>query len=173
MIEIPQSPCKRGKFYKTEESTTAIQSAGKHQKGQPVRTQMKNTRNVQSAGKREWTRRDLFKFWIWLVEKVARFFLDQLHSDVKQNRRSSELLETPWKKKLLVMTNYWCHKKRKFHFIAYYLPFHFLLQGAVKKWNFLSWQKVFTAVSWYYFLVSKIRLNRQSCSFQEKKKDNN
>ena len=98
MIEIPQSPCKRGKFYKTEESTTAIQSAGKHQKGQPVRTQMKNTRNVQSAGKREWTRRDLFKFWIWLVEKVARFFLDQLHSDVKQNRRSSELLEIPWKK---------------------------------------------------------------------------
>ena len=98
MIEIPQSPCKRGKFYKTEESTTAIQSAGKHQKGQPVRTKIKNTRNVQSAGKREWTRRDLFKFWIWLVEKVARFFLDQLHSDVKQNRRSSELLETLWKK---------------------------------------------------------------------------
>ena len=116
MIEIPQSPCKRGKFYKTEESTTAIQSAGKHQKGQPVRTQMKNTRNVQSAGKREWIRRDLFKFWIWLFEKVARFFLDQLHSDVKQNRRSSELLEIPWKKKLLVMTNYWCDKKRNFLF---------------------------------------------------------
>ena len=72
------------------------------------------------------------------------------------------------KKKLLVMTNYWCHKKRKFHFIAYYLPFHFLLQGAVKEWNFFSRQKVFTAVWWNYFLVSKIKLDRQSCSFQEK-----
>lgn len=76
------------------------------------------------------------------------------------------------KKKLLVMTNYWCHKKRKFHFIAYYLPFHFLLQGAVKEWNFFSRQKVFTAVWWNYFLVSKIKLDRQSCSFQEKKTTN-
>lgn len=75
-------------------------------------------------------------------------------------------------KKLLVMTNYWCHKKRKFHFIAYYLPFHFLLQGAVKEWNFFSRQKVFTAVWWNYFLVSKIKLDRQSCSFQEKKTTN-
>ena len=98
MIETPQSPCKRGKFYKTEESTTAIQSAGKHQKGQPVRTQIKNTRNVQSAGKREWTRRDLFKFWIWLVEKVARFFWTNCTATWSKTEEVLNYLRHPEKK---------------------------------------------------------------------------